>query len=76
MRIARILTPTGPQHAVADGDSWAFINDVFATPHVRTGEAVPMEGTALLAPVEPRDILGLGHNLTNNDHPPPHAGVA
>jgi len=71
MRIARILTPTGPQHAVADGDSWAFIEDVFATPLVRTGEAVPIEGTALLAPVQPRDILGLGHNLTNNDHPLP-----
>ncbi|HXH36508.1 MAG TPA: fumarylacetoacetate hydrolase family protein [Plantibacter sp.] len=68
MRIARISTPTGPQHAIADSDDWALVVDPFVAEPVRTGETVPMAGAQLLAPVEPRVLVGIAHNLTNNHH--------
>lgn len=68
MRIARITTPTGPRHAIADGDDWAVIVDPFVPSPERTGETVPMSEATLLAPVEPRVLVGIAHNRTNNDH--------
>jgi len=68
MRIARISTPAGPRHAIADGDEWAVVVDPFAAAPERTGETVPAAAARLLAPVEPRVLVGIAHNLTNNDH--------
>ena len=68
MRIARIQTGRGIRHAVANGDVWAVIEDPFADEIRYTGELVPMAGAVLLAPVEPKIVIGITHNLTINDH--------
>ncbi|MCU1418855.1 MAG: hypothetical protein JWR57_24 [Mycetocola sp.] len=73
MRVARITTPAGPRFAVAslgiDGvEEWAVVDDPFADVIVYTGETVAVDGTPLLAPVEPKVLIGIGHNKTNNDH--------
>ncbi|NUU17183.1 DUF2437 domain-containing protein [Cellulomonas humilata] len=62
MRLARIATDAGPVPAVADGDDWAVVVDLFARPLVRTGVRVPQDGARLLAPVEPAVVLGMAHN--------------
>jgi len=71
MRIARIASPTGAKYVVADGDNWAIIEDPFAVDLKKTGETVPIDGAQLLSPIEPRLIVGIGHNLGNNEHPLP-----
>ncbi|MFH5821251.1 fumarylacetoacetate hydrolase family protein [Georgenia sp. AZ-5] len=74
MRLARIATPAGPRHAVADGADWAVVEDVFARPLVPTGERHPQDGARLLAPVEPRVVLGMAHNTGPADRElPPQA---
>ena len=62
MRLARIATADGPRPVVADTDSWKAVADLFANPPVPTGESWPQEGAVLLAPVEPRVVLGMAHN--------------
>jgi 2-keto-4-pentenoate hydratase/2-oxohepta-3-ene-1,7-dioic acid hydratase in catechol pathway len=66
-----VLTPAGPVHVVAAGDDWRVIRSPFENPPRYTGETVPTQGARLLAPVEPRVVVGIAHNLTNNDHPLP-----
>ncbi len=74
MRLARISTPEGAVHAVADGADWAVVEDVFARPLVRTGERRPQSTTVLLSPVEPRVVLGMSHNSGPADRArPPQA---
>ncbi|MGA1837310.1 fumarylacetoacetate hydrolase family protein [Herbiconiux sp. 11R-BC] len=74
MRLARILTADGPKPAVLDGEEWAVVRDLFAEPLERTGERHPAGTTPLLAPVEPRVILGLAHNSSAADRQlPPQA---
>ncbi len=62
MRLARIKTTTGPVAVVADGEDWAVVEDMFARPLVRTGARYPQAGAVLLAPTEPRVVLGMSHN--------------
>jgi 2-keto-4-pentenoate hydratase/2-oxohepta-3-ene-1,7-dioic acid hydratase in catechol pathway len=69
MRIARLETPTGPRHAVASGDSWNLIDDPFAAPLVYTGESIPAADAVLLAAVDPRVVVGIGHNQPGNPLP-------
>ncbi|MBT2248832.1 fumarylacetoacetate hydrolase family protein [Arthrobacter sp. BHU FT2] len=71
MRIARISTPTGPQHAVDDAGTWAHIVDPFEEPLRYTGGSTPHGDAELLSPVAPAMVLGIGHNLTLNEHPLP-----
>jgi 2-keto-4-pentenoate hydratase/2-oxohepta-3-ene-1,7-dioic acid hydratase in catechol pathway len=71
MRIARLDTPIGPRHAVAVDDRWEFIVDPFAAPLVFAGDSTPIAGAELLSAIEPRVVIGIAHNLTNNDHPLP-----
>ncbi|WP_127125743.1 fumarylacetoacetate hydrolase family protein [Georgenia sp. SYP-B2076] len=74
MRLARIATPAGPRHVVADGADWVVVEDVFARPLVRTDERHPQAGARLLAPVEPRVVLGMAHNSGPADRQlPPQA---
>ena len=73
MRVARIQTAAGPRFAVAkpggDGtEVWAVVDDPFAATMVFTGETVAVASTPLLAPVDPRVVVGIAHNKTNNDH--------
>lgn len=74
MRLARIATDSGPRPAVADGEDWALVEDMFAHPLRRTGERVPARDAVLLAPVEPRVVLGMAHNTGPDDRAlPPQA---
>jgi 2-keto-4-pentenoate hydratase/2-oxohepta-3-ene-1,7-dioic acid hydratase in catechol pathway len=71
MRIARLETSDGARHAIWIGGAWAVVEDGFADPPVRTGVTVAADAGRLLAPCEPRVLVGIAHNKTNNDHPLP-----
>jgi 2-keto-4-pentenoate hydratase/2-oxohepta-3-ene-1,7-dioic acid hydratase in catechol pathway len=71
MRIARLATVDGPRYAVWADDAWAVIEDPYADPPLRTGVTAPAADARLLAPCEPRVLVGIAHNKTNNDHPLP-----
>lgn len=62
MRIARVLTEAGPRPVVADGDQWAVVEDPFAAVPTHTGVRIARREATLLAPVEPRVLLGMVHN--------------
>ena len=65
MRIARILHGGRPVHAVVEGDSLALLDDL---PGSRPGAprfsgiTLPLAGARLLAPADPRVVLGMAHN--------------
>lgn len=67
MRLGRIQTPDGPRPVVQDGESWSVVTDLFANPLVRTGEQHAVTGARVLAPVEPREVLGMAHNSGPDD---------
>jgi 2-keto-4-pentenoate hydratase/2-oxohepta-3-ene-1,7-dioic acid hydratase in catechol pathway len=69
MRIARLDTPNGPRHAVAAGDRWNVITDPFAATLVYTGESITAADAVLLAAVDPRVVVGIGHNQPGNPLP-------
>lgn len=53
---------------------WSVVTDLFAPELVRTGERHPVDGAHLLAPIEPRTILGMAHNSGPADRQlPPQA---
>ncbi|TCK64547.1 fumarylacetoacetate hydrolase family protein [Curtobacterium sp. PhB136] len=63
MRLARLSTPDGPRHARWDADRW---HEVPSFTDLRpTGRTFPPEAT-LLAPVEPRTVVGASH--PEDDH--------
>lgn len=69
MRIARIATADGPRYAVDADGQWAEILDPFATGEItRTGTIHPADGARLLAPVEPRVLLGFFQNTLSAGH--------
>ena len=68
MRIARLDTPGGPRYAVWIGEGWEVIANCFADPLVGTGVSIAPEDAHFLAPCEPRVLIGIAHNKTNNDH--------
>jgi Fumarylacetoacetate (FAA) hydrolase family/Domain of unknown function (DUF2437) len=68
MRIARLDTPVGPRHAIWTGKEWELVEDCFADPPVCTGATIAPDDAHLLAPCEPRVLVGIAHNKTNNDH--------
>jgi len=76
MRIARIATTTGPQYAVARGESWIFIESPFASPIVETGASVSHTEARFLAPCEPRVILGMAHNGSPKERQAPPQAFA
>ncbi len=67
MRLARIRTAPGVVHAVARGDRWHVIRDMFATEFQFTGESHPLDTVSFAAPVAPRVIVGMAHNGTPVD---------
>ena len=74
MKVARIATPTGPQPAVLDGNEWIVLTDLFAPDGPRTDERYPKDATVLLAPCEPRVVIGMAHNSGPADRAlPPQA---
>lgn len=71
MRIARISTTAGPQHAVENDGAWEHIIDPFEETLRYTGGTTAHSEATFLAPVTPAVVLGIGHNRTLNDHPLP-----
>jgi len=68
MRIARLETSTGPTYAVADAAGWQHIVDPFADRLQYTGASTAFDDAVLLAPADPRVLLGIAQNKGNNDH--------
>jgi 2-keto-4-pentenoate hydratase/2-oxohepta-3-ene-1,7-dioic acid hydratase in catechol pathway len=68
LRIARIHSPSGPQYAVGRDGNWDHIHDPFAETITFTGAATPDAEAVFLAPVRPAVVVGIAHNLGNNDH--------
>jgi 2-keto-4-pentenoate hydratase/2-oxohepta-3-ene-1,7-dioic acid hydratase in catechol pathway len=67
VRIARIVTESGPRSVVQQQDRWAEIIDPFAENLVYTGVTHPVATAHLLAPVEPLVVLGMAHNGAPGD---------
>lgn len=80
MRIARISTPHGPAFAtpLPNGD-WGLLtgpaaSHLIAADFVPTGQNVPAGEATLLAPCEPRVVIGMAHNaLPEGRELPPQA---
>jgi 2-keto-4-pentenoate hydratase/2-oxohepta-3-ene-1,7-dioic acid hydratase in catechol pathway len=76
MRIARILHRGRPSYAAVDGDVLTLVEDPFTTnaapaPHAAR---VALAEARLLAPVEPRTVVGMAHNTGAADRElPPQA---
>lgn len=68
MRIARITTPAGVRYAAARDENWAVVDDPYADELLYTGEVLPIDGTPLLAPVDPRVVVGIAHNRALREH--------
>ncbi|WP_051871581.1 fumarylacetoacetate hydrolase family protein [Streptomyces sclerotialus] len=84
MRIARIAHAGGTAHAVLDGDTADLVADPFAAggaaggaaarAPVRLGRRLPLAEVRLLAPVEPRTVVGMARNTGPADRArPPQA---
>ena len=67
MRLARVDTPNGPRPAVQAADGWHIVDDLLAPDPVETGEVVALDAR-LLAPVEPRVVVGIAHNKALREH--------
>lgn len=72
MRLARIAHPDGVGHAVLEDGTAHLVADPFTgtaavREPVRTGRSVPLERARLLAPVEPRTVVGMAHNTGPED---------
>jgi hypothetical protein len=68
MRISRLDTPEGPRYAVWTGHAWEVVADCFSDPPVSTRVSIAPDDAHLLAPCEPRVLVGIAHNKTNNGH--------
>jgi 2-keto-4-pentenoate hydratase/2-oxohepta-3-ene-1,7-dioic acid hydratase in catechol pathway len=60
VRIARIHHDGRPVHAVVEDDRLALLDDLARLR--RSGTTVPAAGARLLAPTDPRVVLGMAHN--------------
>lgn len=61
MRLARLVSAAGPRNVVWREGRWHGIVDLFAAEPTFTGETFEPDA-ALLAPVQPRVIVGMSHN--------------
>ncbi|TFD46915.1 fumarylacetoacetate hydrolase family protein [Cryobacterium frigoriphilum] len=71
-RLARIRTAEGPRAVTWQGDQWCGIRDPFARVPELTGRTYGTQVT-LLAPCEPRVIVGMAHNGPGDRGMPPQA---
>ena len=71
-RLARIATPAGPRTVVWREDRWCGIRSLFAPEVQLTGDTFAADAP-LLAPCEPRVILGMAHNGPGDRRMPPQA---
>lgn len=70
--LARILGPTGPRPVVWRDEQWCGIRDPFSEVLKLTGHKFGQD-VRLLAPCEPRVILGMAHNGPGDRVLPPQA---
>lgn len=71
MRIARIATDGGqPRPVVQDGPVWREVQDPYAATLTYTGHDHPVDGTRLLAPIQPTVVVGLTHPGPRHHRPP------
>jgi 2-keto-4-pentenoate hydratase/2-oxohepta-3-ene-1,7-dioic acid hydratase in catechol pathway len=77
VRIARVAHAGGVDYAIAEPDSYRLIENPFSggpPRYARHGRLLPAEDVRLLAPVEPRTVLGMAHNTGPADRQlPPEA---
>ena len=62
MRTVRVLHGGTPRYGVVDGDAVALLEGPPYEGIRRSGEALPLAGADLLAPVEPPNVLAIGLN--------------
>ena len=67
MRLARIATDTGPRPVCLRDGRWHEVADPYADTPAFTGPAHDLAGARLLAPAEPRVLLGMAHNGAPGD---------
>ncbi|MFC0454472.1 fumarylacetoacetate hydrolase family protein [Rhodococcus jostii] len=74
MRLARIATAAGPRPVCLHDGRWHEVADPFADTPAFTGPAHDPGTVQLLAPAEPRVVLGMAHNGAPGDRElPPQA---
>jgi 2-keto-4-pentenoate hydratase/2-oxohepta-3-ene-1,7-dioic acid hydratase in catechol pathway len=77
VRIARVAHAGGVDYAIAELDAYRLIENPFSGGSPRYaggGRSLPPEDVRLLAPVEPRTVLGMAHNTGPADRQlPPEA---
>ncbi|MGY3566074.1 fumarylacetoacetate hydrolase family protein [Sinomonas sp. RB5] len=73
MRVCRIAHADGTDYASWEGEEFAVLDDPFAHRPRHTGARVPAAGARLLAPVEPRTVVGMAHNTGVADRALPPA---
>ena len=66
MRIARVSVEGGPRFGVISGDEVGLISAHPFGELVPTGETVPLNEEALLAPVLPSKVIGIGRNYAEH----------
>lgn len=71
MRIARLRSSSGPQHAIHRNGRWEHVADPFVVTPLYTGETTEDTDATFLAPVVPSVVVGIAHNRTINNHPLP-----
>ena len=67
MRIARLLVDGQAVPAIAEDEGYRLVEDPFAAVVRRRGRWVPAAEATLLAPVEPRTVVGMAHNTGADD---------
>ncbi|HKU11333.1 MAG TPA: fumarylacetoacetate hydrolase family protein [Sinomonas sp.] len=73
MRICRIAHPGGIDYAVLEEEGFALLLDPFEAQPRTTGVRVPAASARLLAPIEPRTVVGMAHNTGPADRALPPA---
>lgn len=73
MRVCRIAHAGGTDYASWEGEEFAVLDDPFAQRPRHTGTRIPAAGARLLAPVEPRTVVGMAHNTGAADRALPPA---
>jgi 2-keto-4-pentenoate hydratase/2-oxohepta-3-ene-1,7-dioic acid hydratase in catechol pathway len=73
VRVCRIAHDGGTSYASWDGEEFAELADPFALAPRHTGTRIPAGAGRLLAPVEPRTVVGMAHNTGAADRKRPPA---
>ena len=76
MRIARVVHQGRPSYALLEGDELTVLDDPFTSPPAGAarGPRISLGAARLLAPVDPRTVVGMAHNTGPSDRDlPPQA---